>query len=658
LSLAIPAAIDASASTPWIRKAHIVFTTHHSRTPRAAAGVGTLALAGALILTGPAANAAPTAHLDSHTDATFAEGQFLTGTVAGSSLDSIVSIDGAQAFNDGTEETQTVVHPLSVTALSAVTVGTGTPVTIPLSDAVELGTVAQFALADPGAAVGASGAVTSDGGLGVGSDASIPDGSATVDLQALISPAFAETVADLSLELEKIAARAERDGGESEGDYYLAGATLHFSSPAIARLTEKVNRSLDVVIDEIDDLSGHDGELLALVSALVQDLNPALNLVGTNANVSASIDSSQLRSAVSAILTSAYGDGGVSFNLETGVVSIDLEHYVGSLNNLPVNTELLTDAVISRVLHTVTDTVSGLADDVVAKVEDVIRDLTVDVHADLVVNVAQAPVVTEVCKTVERVIQVPVLGGLLGNVIGTVDKIVEELVCTEETRLLDPLTTSLVLDISATVDELVSGIGVDADITAQVLGLPINVNANLFVGAIGDLLNDRLLGDGAISDLVDALELNLVDPALDGLLDDTSSIQNLLTDVVSITVNVQETSVTGPAGTAPSDDPYFSQTAVRVGVLDGGELLSLSLASATVGPNADGADDSGCVTDCGSGGGGGGGGGGDDGSDIASLALTGVGIALLVAIILGLLIVGSALLIAHHRRTQGGAVLG
>ena len=380
--------------------------------------------------------------------------------------------------------------------------------------------------------------------------------------------------------------------------------------------------------------------------------------MGTNANVSANIDTSQLRSAVSAILTAAYGDGGISFNLETGIVSVDLEHYVGSLNDLPVNTELLTDEVVSRILHTITDTVSGLADDVVAKVEDVIRDLTVDVHADLVVNVAQAPVVTEVCETVERVIQVPVLGGLLGTVTGTVDKIVTELICTDETTLLDPLKTSLVLDISATVDELVSGVGVDADITAQVLSVPVKVDTNLFVGAIGDLLNDSLLDDGAIADLVDALELNLIDPALDGLLDDTSSIQNLLTGVVSITVNVQETSVTGKAGTAPADDPYFTQTAVRVDVLDTSDLLSLSLGSATVGPNVDGAGNSGCVTDCGSGGGGGGGGGGDDGSDIASLALTGIGIALLVAIILGLLIVGSALLIAHHRRTQGGAVLG
>lgn len=634
-----------------------MFTTHHSRTPRAAAGVGALALAGALILSGPAATAATTAHLDGHADATFAEGRFLTGTLADLALDDIVSVDGAQAFNDGTEPSQSVLHPLSVTALDTVTVGTGTPVTVPLGDAIELGTVAQFAEASPAAAVGASGAVTSDGGLGVGSDASIPDGSATVDLQALISPAFATTIADLSLELEALAARAERDGGSAEGDYRIAGATLHFSSPALARLSEKVNRSLDVVVDEIDSLSGDDGELLALVSALVADLDPALNLLGTGADVSVRIDTSELRSAVSAILTAAYGDGGVSFNLETGVVSIDLEHYVGSLNNLPPNTELLTDTVIARILHTITDTVEGLADDVVAKVEDVIRDLEVAVHADLAVDVAQAPIVTEVCRTVERVIQVPVLGGLLGAVTGTVDQIVQEVVCHDETSVLDPLKTRLVLDISATVDELVRGAGVDAAISAQVLSVPIRVDVNLFVGAIGDLLGDRLLGGGAISELVAALDLHLVDPAVDALLDDSSSVQDLLTGVVSIVVNVQETSMAGAAGAAPADDPYFTQSAMRVGVVDAGELATLSLASATVGPNSADGGDPDCVGDCGTG-------GGDPGleslplSGITGLALTGVGIALLVAIVLGLLIVGSALLIAHHRRTRGGAALG
>ena len=106
-------------------------------------------------------------------------------------------------------------------------------------------------------------------------------------------------------------------------------------------------------------------------------------------------------------------------------------------------------------------------------------------------------------------------------------------------------------------------------------------------------------------------------------------------------------------------------------MLDGGELATLNLASATVGPNTGSTAEPECLTDCGSGGGGGGNGGGGDGgggdnpgseglpgTSIANLAQTGVGIALLASIILGLLIVGSALLIAHHRRTHGGAALG
>ncbi len=53
-------------------------------------------------------------------------------------------------------------------------------------------------------------------------------------------------------------------------------------------------------------------------------VDPALNLLGANANVTATIDVGDLKTLVQDLLTAQYGESGVSFNLETGVVSIDL----------------------------------------------------------------------------------------------------------------------------------------------------------------------------------------------------------------------------------------------------------------------------------------------------------------------------------------------
>lgn len=639
------------------------------RSTRITASIGAAALGAGLAL------AAPLSASADEVPQSYAEGQFLSGTLLGTDLSNLVAVAGAEAFNDGTQSTQTVKDPFQVTALGAVTIGSGQSLQLSLGDVLQLGAISQYAEAAPdGVSTGASGAVAEDGAIGVGGDSSAPLGTTTLDLQPLLDGEFADSITDLNLVLDAVAARADGEQAEATGDYSISGARLQFSSPAISRLTERVDQSLQVVDDELDRLAGDDGELLDLVSQLVADLNPALDLLGANANVSATIDSSELTQAVHGILSSSYGDGGISFNLETGVVSVDLEKYVGELNNLPPNTELLSDRIIGEILGQVTGTVTTLADQIVATVEDVIRDLDVRIHADLAVDVAQAPVVEEVCRTVERVIQVPVpegdddglgglvgglVGGVVGGVTGTVEQLVTELVCEDVTTVLEPLRTGLVLDVGATIDELIRGAGVAADLDAQVAGIPVSLDLQLILDELGALLNEALFtGDTPVDDLVDALDANLVDPALEGLLGGGGSVEAALTDVLSVKVNVQETTMVGGGGMARGSGTYFTQTAVRVSAL-GGDLATLNLASATVGPNAatdvDDPDDPtdptdptdpGCVDDCSAG-------GGDGGSRPGSLATTGIGVAILVAAILALLAAGAYMARESYRRSRG-----
>jgi hypothetical protein len=257
---------------------------------------------------------------------------------------------------------------------------------------------------------------------------------------------------------------------------------------------------------------------------------------------------------------------------------------------------------------------------------------------------------------------VPIVGGLLGNVIGGVDQTVgqtvDQLVCNDQTTALPPLKTSANVDITGTVGEFLNGSNVDATAALQVLGVPLpNVDLGSATDAISSSLTNQLLGsDSAITDLTNALNTGLVDPAVQGLSGGQGSVGSALTDGLSATVNNQDVS-----------DGTFSETALRVTALPGisglagGGILGgvstaraaapaaaqLNFARASVGPNVvpgevGGVDtfpptDGNPVTTAG---------------NIARLATTGVGIAALVAAVLALLAAGAYLVRESYRRNH------
>ncbi len=660
---------------------------HHGTATRIGATATAVALGGAFALVAPLSASA------ADVPTSYAEGQFLSGTLLGVDLDTVVTLGSAEAFNDGTQTTQTSKDPLDAAVLEdAVVVNEAESPQLDLGGVLQIGPVAQFAQASSdGSSLAAAGAVADDGAIGVGTDTSMPPANATLDLAALLGPEFASTLVDLKLEVGAIAAQAEADLDTASGDYQIEDAILTFSSPAIADLTPKVDSALQEVVDTLGELVGSNGQLIGDVNGALVDLDPLLNLLGGTGNVTATIDAGDLEEIVHSILEEEYGDDGISFDLETGEVHVDLAAFVGGdLNDLAPGTELLTDEVVGDILDSITTTVAGIADQVVAKVEDALHDATVDIHADLTANVAQAPLVQEVCQLVDRVLTTPVLrdatslelltNGLLGDlgalvntgvlgtltdglldevgdfvlVDGTVQRItgfvnqtVQDNVCNTTSSAVAPLTTSVVLDIESTVDELLDGGSARAVADVDILGVPANLNLNAVVSDLGGTLLDGLFdGDGAVQDLADALDTNLVDPANEGLLGSgDGTVGDALRDVLSVQANVQELS-TGSGGGGE-----FTQTALRVSVL-GDDLATLSLAQATVGPNVttivdpectdpDGCDVGGETTTPPDGGGGGG-----------SLAYTGIGIATLIAVILALLAAGAYLVRESYRRNH------
>ncbi len=651
-----------------------MFTNSHPRTTARTAHLGrrfgaaviSIALAGGFALAGAGsaqAETKPVAH---------ALGQFLSGSLLGTDLDNVVSLQAAVASNDGTQATITSKDPLKATALNTVTVGTGSSIQGNLGQVVQLGAVGQYAQASKdGTSLAAAGAVNSDGAIGLGQDQTMPGGNATVNLGALLGSTFASNIANLELQIDAISAQAKASGDVASGGYTLADAKLNLTTPAISQLTEKVNTALDAVQNGLNNLGGSNGALVLDLNKALKGLDPTLNLLGGSAHVSASVDLGDLHQLVADLLQAQYGASGITFNLETGVVTLDLAKLLGvDINNLPPGTELLSDPVIGAALDNVTQKVATIADQVIDRVKAALHGAQVTVHADLSQNVAQAPSVQQVCNTVKKVIQVPtqvpvqvpvpVVGGILGNVLGNVqyvtqyvtkyvDQTVDQVVCNNVSTPVPALNTSVNVDLKGSVDDFIKGTNVSAVANVKLLGA-VNTALNLdtTIGGLGGTLADQLFGtQGTVTKLTNALNTGLVDPATSGLLDGNNAVSKALTNALSVKANVQGVS-----------DGTFTETAVKVSALGGSGNggADIQLATAAVGPNVTqvnqvgGTDTTPPTTTSTT--------GSTPGhlssaaASISRLAMTGAGITALVAAVLALLAAGAYLVRESYRRDR------
>ncbi len=615
--------------------------------------VAAAALGASLTVATPLAASAATPTVASH-----AEGQFLSGSLAGIDIDAVAALGAAIATNNGSQALQVSRAAWLDNAAQSLQMGTIGGLQTDLGPWLDAGVIQQYAQADRnGASMGASGAIGDDGTIGVGSVGGGAAGDLDLDLNQVLDARYASIITDLRLSLDAVSAQATAALTSASGDYRIAGAQLTLTSPAIADLKAKVASALLVVDNSLLDLSSDGGDLALSVGRV---LNPLVAVTGSTVDVDVTI-SNNIDAAVQSLLTEAYGNGAVRFNLQTGTVTIDLEQLMGgSLNDLPPNTELLSDAVITVALQSIVDTVTTLADQIVDRVTAELRNSVVTVHAGLDVLTAQAGQQSTVCHDV----QVPIIGdiltgGIVGGILGGLGSTTEQgiigytldTVCEVVTTALPSLHSTVAVDIRGTIGQLINGTSASATAAVSLLGGTVNVNANVAAiidGLGGSLAGDLFGTDGTISDLVHALDLGLVTPATDGLLGSTS-IAGLLTNVLSVKVNVQE--IAGGE---------FTETAVRIAVL-GGQPATLNVANATVGPNAavvtpgcttncGGSNPDPCVVNCGSGtptttGSTSGG----------NLAMTGLGIGTLVAIVLALLAVGAYLAREGYRQKIAAA---
>jgi hypothetical protein len=588
----------------------------------AGGAIATVAVAGALTLAAPLSASA-----DDRPES-YAKGQFLSGTVLGTDLAKVLAAQDVEAHNDGTQDMQSSADPLKVTALQAVQVGSGQPVQLGLGDFLQLGAAHQYAQANQdGTSMAASGAVTSKGGLQTNANGSGAAGDATFDLSKLLGAQFASTLADLKLQLQAVAARADGNLDSASGSYTLAGAKLSFTSPAVSQLTQKVDSALDSVNTQLGSLTGQGGDLAQKLSQLLPLGGSGIDLLGNDVSLTATIDTGNLKDAVQSLLNQQYGDGSVAFDLETGVVTLDLAKLLGGkLNSLAPGTELIDADVIDHVLDSITDTVSTIADQVIAKVKDLLNSASVTITAHAAVSVAQAPIVGQVCHTVQSILPGAstgsgsgsatsgsgsgglgaIVGGLLGGVsalgnagsggstggavgdlLNQAGTLVNTLVCDPTSTPVAPKLSQLDVKIQGSAQQLIAGGSTTASISLKVLdAIQANIDANAVVAGLGSTLSDQLFGtDGAVQKLTTTLQDTLVHPAVEGLVGTSgSSVNDAITKLLSVKVNLQETTLPASKGMAAQAGKLFTETAARVSV-GGGSIATVNLAQASVGPN-------------------------------------------------------------------------
>ncbi|MVT25991.1 choice-of-anchor G family protein, partial [Nesterenkonia alkaliphila] len=458
-------------------------------------------------------------------DVSEALGKFLGGSAVNIDLDDIAEVNGALAENPSGEH-PLVTNPLGAEVLNVVglDLGDGLQLFGP-NGVIQLGAVNQYAeAADDGRAEAASGAVADQGGIAVGASDEFPS-DATLDLSALLSEVggagTSYLVEDLSLQLGAVSSSIEQvDGADPVPAYQIAGATLNIVSPAVGGVYD----SLEGTVDELQvALEGLSSELESLLGA-------ELGVAGVGLSTDVTFTPPDLSALLPENLIGE--SSGVTVNLATGAVTVDLETLLAAnpdlpnLNAMPANSELLSGPVVAAIADGITQAVTDVVTEIVTNLETSISETQLGVSVGL---------------------SVP----LLASVDLSVDATIGELLAGNA----DDLVT---INTSGVVGELLNllGLGSVTELANDLVGL--------LTGALGDSLD--VLGDleGVVDDITGPLATEVVGPLLE-----------VVNQVVAVTVNAQP-------GVGDLGEGSSTVRAVEINLLPNSPLATVQLASSTV----------------------------------------------------------------------------
>ncbi|WP_217178590.1 choice-of-anchor G family protein [Streptomyces sp. AC495_CC817] len=301
-----------------------------------------------------AASAAPGDHSE-------AQAQFLSGSILdGIDLASVVGLAGTEAINTG-GATVTDTTDLDLAALSLLQVVIPSGVSIPLGDLLELGAVNQFSqAAAAGISRAGSGAVSDQGIVDTTGTGAFP-ASASLDLMSLLPSTPLLTEANVTLSgVTGVAAQDAAQGALATScadlsapvncrGYNIVGATSNLASPAVGAIATTTQSALGTLSTTLNGLSDEIiGGLLGGVTDSLSAINallPGVSLISNDLDVTVSAN---LAAALDPVLGQDITVGGVTLNASAGTVTVDWENVVG-LNGLPPNTPLISATTLTTV---------------------------------------------------------------------------------------------------------------------------------------------------------------------------------------------------------------------------------------------------------------------------------------------------------------------
>jgi hypothetical protein len=303
-------------------------------------------------------------------------GRLINGTVLGTPLSSIASINGATATSPGTGTTVTSANPISVSALGGINTQLAGPVL--LDTGAQAGALQQYAEARPsGWSGGSAGSVANAGALNL----VVPPANgvvprfATVQLGSILTQLVGGGVStgvtnltDASLSVGAVASYATLDGCAADWSnnvytaldrkYLVAGMSATLTSPLVSAITTTTNTGAANIRTLVQGVAGQTGLINSISGATLTALSTTLNgfLIGTPVTTLAlDINLGGLATNLATPISDAAGIA--TINLGAGTVTVDLARLLGpsyqnsvGLNGLAPNTQLLLNSTAMSAL--------------------------------------------------------------------------------------------------------------------------------------------------------------------------------------------------------------------------------------------------------------------------------------------------------------------
>jgi hypothetical protein len=339
-------------------------------------------------------------------------GKLISGTLAGTNLDAIASLNGITVKNGSGGVTVTPAgaiaagnpesfeNPLSVSALGSINLSLGSLLQLPVG--ANVGALNQYGEAHTnGNSAGASGVVSNSGALDLGAPGVGIPTFGTLDLQSVLHQLGLDTVSglgDVNLTLGAVGSSEQLNGCNAiwtkdvysnlVRNYVIASLTTNVNSPLVGDLVSSVNATTTQLTSTVNALAGNTGVINTATSGITTALGPLLSGIGLGtptATVSASVDFGGLTT----LLNTPIQDSGqiVTIDLAHGTIAIDTAKLFGGANGLngqlPNTQLLLNTTVINNLKSAITDALNNYVDQVTAAIDAAVDAATVSLTVNI-----------------------------------------------------------------------------------------------------------------------------------------------------------------------------------------------------------------------------------------------------------------------------------